>query len=206
VLRARSLIQLDLSLSFARPSDRLLTEGWPAAIDSTATPPTPHVLVLSRLPNKEALLTELKGALTRHSDIALIVIDLDKFKEVNDTKGHAEGDRCLENLVKAVGGALGRKGTLYRWGGDEFTISLPDFSSEEALTTAERIRRVIEEAKTGGDIPVTASVGVCASDRLQDPQPESLLESADRAMYESKQKGKNRVTLWPIDQRSETLP
>jgi diguanylate cyclase (GGDEF)-like protein len=199
VLKARGLIELDTTLSFARPSDKLLTEGWPNALESATTVPARQIFELARLPKKEALLTELRDALTQHLGIAVIVIDLDKFKEVNDTKGHPEGDRCLENLVKAIGGALGRKGTLYRWGGDEFAISLLDFSTDEAMGTAQRIRRTIEEAKAGGDIAVTASVGLCATDRLQDPQAEMLLESADKAMYASKKNGKNRVTTWPIE-------
>lgn len=198
VLRAESLIELDTTLSFARPSDKLLTVGWPAAIEPTATVSAPQTFSLSKLPKKETLLADLKDALARSSEIAVIFIDLDKFKEVNDTKGHAEGDRCLENVVRAVGGTLGRTGTLYRWGGDEFAISLPDFSTDEALATAERIRRAIEGANAGGDVPVTASVGVCAADRLQDPQAEALLDSVDKAMYASKKNGKNRVTAWPI--------
>jgi diguanylate cyclase (GGDEF)-like protein len=199
VLRAKSLIELDTTLSFARPSDKLLTAGWPTALEPATTASASQTFALSELPKKEALLKDLQDGLARSLEIAVIVIDLDRFKEVNDTKGHPEGDRCLENLVKAIGGALGRKGTLYRWGGDEFAISLPDFSTDEALATAERMRRTIEEAKAGGDIPVTASVGVCATDRLEDPQPETLLESADKAMYASKKNGKNRVTPWPVD-------
>jgi diguanylate cyclase (GGDEF)-like protein len=199
VLKARSLIELDTTLSFARPSDKLLTEGWPAALESVTAVPAPQTFALSKLPKKDALLTDLRDALALSSEIAVIVIDLDKFKEVNDTKGHTEGDGCLENVVKTIGGALGRKGTLYRWGGDEFAISLPDFSTDEALSTAERVRRAIEEAKAGGNIPVTASVGVCGTDRLQDSQAEMLLESADKAIYASKKNGKNRVTSWPIE-------
>jgi diguanylate cyclase (GGDEF)-like protein len=144
------------------------------------------------------LLTELKNFLDRNSEIAVMVIDLDRFKQVNDTKGHAAGDACLEHVIQAIGSSLGRKGTLYRWGGDEFAAILPDFSTEEALGTAERIRRAIEDAKAGGDIPVTASVGVSANDRMENPTAETLLDSADKAMYASKNNGKNRVTSWPI--------
>jgi diguanylate cyclase (GGDEF)-like protein len=104
----------------------------------------------------------------------------------------------LERVIKAIGSALGRKGTLYRWGGDEFAVILPDFSTEEALGTAERIRRAIEEAKPGGDIAVTASLGICANDRLETTTAEALLDSADKAMYASKKNGKNRVTPWPV--------
>jgi diguanylate cyclase (GGDEF)-like protein len=198
VLRARGLIDLDMTLSFARPSDKLVTTGWPAAIDSTAPAPAPQVLSLSRLPKKDELLAQAKNSLSQNSEIALVVIDLDKFKEVNDTRGHAEGDACLERVIKAIGSALGRKGRLYRWGGDEFAVILPDFSTEEALGTAERIRRAIEESKPGGDIAVTASLGICANDRLKSPTAETLLDSADKAMYASKKNGKNRVTPWPV--------
>jgi diguanylate cyclase (GGDEF)-like protein len=199
ILRARGLIDLDPTLGFARPSDRLVTEGWPAAIDSTV-PPAQQSISLSRLPKKDELLAELRSFLARSSEIAIAVIDLDKFKHVNDTRGHAEGDACLEQVIKVIGSALGRKGTLYRWGGDEFVVALPDFSTEEAIGTAERIRKAIEEAKAGGEVPVTASVGVCGNDRLQNATAETLLEYADKAMYTSKKKGKNRVTPWPTDE------
>jgi diguanylate cyclase (GGDEF)-like protein len=198
VLRARGLIELDTTLGFARPSDKLLTTGWPAAINSTVSPSAPQVFSLSHLAKKEELLVELKDLLTTSSDVALLVIDLDKFKEVNDTRGHPAGDACLEHAVKVMGSALGRKGTLYRWGGDEFVVVLPDFSTEEAMGTAERIRKTVEQAKAGGDIAVTASIGVCANDRLQNASAETLLEFADKAMYSSKRNGKNRVTPWPV--------
>jgi diguanylate cyclase (GGDEF)-like protein len=100
--------------------------------------------------------------------------------------------------------ALGRKGSLYRWGGDEFAMTLPDFSTAEAPATAERIRKAVEESKPGGDIPVTASLGVCATDLLHNPTAETLLDAADKAMYVSKGKGKNSVTPWPIQQDENT--
>jgi diguanylate cyclase (GGDEF)-like protein len=199
VLRARGLIDLDPSLSFARPSDKLLSLGWPAAIDPPVAVPTVQVFQISRLPKKEELLSELKNSLTGGSEAAVVVFDLDHFKQVNDTKGHAEGDACLEDVVRAVGNVLGRKGTLYRWGGDEFAITLPNFSTEEAVVTAERIRKAIEQAKAGKDITVTASVGVSATDNLQGSSAEALLDAADKAMYESKKNGENRVTLWPLE-------
>lgn len=199
VLRARGLINLDLSLSFARPADKLLSTGWPAAFEPPTRAPAAQVFQLSGLPKKEELLTELKHSMTGDSEIAVIVLDLDQFKEVNDTKGHPEGDACLERVVKTVGNMLGRKGTLYRWGGDEFAVTLPNFSTDEATVTAERIRGGIERAKLGGDIPVTASVGVCSTDHIQNPDPDALLSAADKAMYKSKKSGKNRVTSWPFE-------
>jgi diguanylate cyclase (GGDEF)-like protein len=199
VLRARGLIDLDSTLNFARPADKLLTLGWPAAIDSSVPGPTAQVFEISRLPKKQELLTELRKCLAEGLEVAVMVIDLDQFKQVNDTKGHAEGDACLEDVVKTVGNALGRKGTLYRWGGDEFAITLRNFSTEEAAVTAERIRRAIENGKPGKDIAVTASVGLCATDRLQNSNAETMLDAADKAMYVSKKTGKNRVTIWPFE-------
>jgi len=205
VLRARGLVDLDMSQSFARPSDKLVTAGWPAALGPEVSAAAPQLLELSRLPKKEELTDNLKQLLSLGSHLALVFIDLDKFKEVNDTHGHAKGDACLEAAVKAIGSVLGRKGKLYRWGGDEFAATLTDFSTEEAVVTAERIRRAIEESKAGGDIRVTASIGVCATDQVSDANPETFLKAADDAMYASKRNGKNRVTAWPTEPHTAAL-
>jgi diguanylate cyclase (GGDEF)-like protein len=190
VLRARGLVELDMSQTFARPSDKLVTDGWPGALGADAKVVRQQLFELSALPKKEELTIDLNSSLKEGSEIALVFIDLDKFKEVNDTQGHARGDACLEAAVGAVGKVVGRKGRLYRWGGDEFAITLADFSTEEALVTAERVRRAIEESKPGGDITVTASIGVCGTDVLEDATAEMLLKAADDAMYASKRNGK----------------
>jgi diguanylate cyclase (GGDEF)-like protein len=150
------------------------------------------------LPKKERLIADVSRFLTRKAGIALLVIDLDHFKAVNDTKGHQEGDACLDRVVKTIGGVLGRKGILYRWGGDEFAVSLPDFSTEEAHATAERVRCAVEKAKPGVDLSVTTitSIGVSGSERMKNGSAEDLLNGADEAMYVSKRQGKNRVTSW----------
>jgi diguanylate cyclase (GGDEF)-like protein len=193
------LIEIDSTLTFARPADKLLTTGWPTALNVIGASDELQKLSLSSLPKKENLITDLRPLLKRSAGLALLVIDLDHFKSVNDTKGHPEGDACLERVVQVIGGVLGRKGTLYRWGGDEFAVSLADFSTEEAHATAERVRHAVEEAKTGHEIAVTTSIGVGASDRMNSPTAEELLSAADSAMYESKRQGKNRVTSWPIE-------
>jgi len=98
-----------------------------------------------------------------------------------------------------IGAVVGRKGIIYRWGsGDEFAVCLPDFSTEEAQATAERIKFAVEQAKPGGEITVTTSIGVCASDRVESRSAKEILDCADKAMYESKRLGKNRVTIWPL--------
>lgn len=138
------------------------------------------------------------AALQCHEVSAILVIDLDHFKEVNDTGGHSVGDTCLDRVIAAIGTVVGRKGKIYRWGGDEFAVCLPDFSTEQAKVTAERIRIAVEQAKPGGDIAVTTSIGVCATDRARSVSADQLLDFADNAMYESKRSGRNRVTTWPL--------
>jgi len=197
ILRARKLIDLDSTLNFARPSEKLLTTGWPAVTDPPAPMSTPKVLPLTSLPKKEDLMTALRRDLANGCSASVIVIDLDGFKQVNDILGHPAGDSCLEVVVKTIGGVLGRKGTLYRWGGDEFIVMLPDFSTDEASATAEKIRGSIELANAGGKLPVTASIGICGTDRVEHASSEVLLEMADKAMYVSKKNGKNRATAWP---------
>ncbi|HEV8182554.1 MAG TPA: GGDEF domain-containing protein [Candidatus Angelobacter sp.] len=197
VLQARNLVELDKSLLYARPSGKLLTQG-PSALNLAGSVQERKKLSLSTVPGKEQMVRDVNSAIEQKSELALVVIDLDNFKTVNDRKGHPEGDACLERTIQAIGRALGRKGTLYRWGGDEFSVMLADFSTEEAHATAERIRRVVEEAKPGKDIPVTTSIGVSGTDRIEKVSASELFEAADKAMYASKHGGKNRVTSWPV--------
>jgi diguanylate cyclase (GGDEF)-like protein len=196
VVRARGLIELDPNLKFARPSDKLLATGWPDAVGTDSAGSVPQTFTLSNLPTKGDFITDLKKLLAQRGDFALVFADLDQFKQVNDTRGHAAGDQCLERVIQVISRALGRKGRLYRWRGDEFAVMLADFATEEAIATAERIRRAIEQAKAGGDIAVTASIGVCGTDMLREPTAEAILEAADSAMYTSKKNGKNRVSVW----------
>ena len=203
-LRAQGLVEFDPSSQYARAGDKFVVAGWPAALASTSQQERKQEFSLSRLPKKDHLIEDLNTAAKTSGCIAVIVVDLDNFKTVNDTKGHTQGDACLERIVRTIGNILGRKGTLYRWGGDEFAVILPDFSTDEGHSTAERIRRAIEEAKPGGDILVTASIGLAGSDHFKGASPDQLLEAADKAMYVSKKGGKNRVSSWPVNEGSES--
>lgn len=198
VLRANGLLQAGTSPEYVRPTDRLLAEHSSRAKQEASFSPSQQELSRTSLPNKDELLKDMQSILKQHPTFALVVIDLDNFKSVNDTKGHLEGDVCLDKVITAIGAVVGRKGKIYRWGGDEFAVCLPDFSTEEARATAERIRRSIEEQKPGGEIPVTTSIGVCGTDCTDFKSPEDILGFADKAMYTSKNSGKNRVATWPV--------
>jgi diguanylate cyclase (GGDEF)-like protein len=195
VLEARKLVKLDESAVYARPSEKLISEG-PTSPDGA--PAARRPISLASLPPKPKFEEDLARELKSHTDHALIFIDLDNFKSVNDTQGHAAGDVCLNRVVQVIGRVVGQKGSMYRWGGDEFVVTLPDFSTEEAAVTAERIRRSIHEAKPGNSTLVTASIGVCGADRAEEKTPTGMLKAADAAAYASKNAGKNRVTTWPL--------
>jgi diguanylate cyclase (GGDEF)-like protein len=161
------------------------------AID--AAPGSPQSL--ESLPAKSVLLSETERILKSGVTVSVVFIDLDDFKMVNDTQGHATGDECLEAVVKIITEAVLHKGNLYRCGGDEFVVVLPNFEVSEATATAERIREVIGSANLVSGARVTASLGVASSSHSGGWTAASLVDAADHAMYRSKGAGRNRVTV-----------
>nr|WP_295887968.1 GGDEF domain-containing protein [uncultured Devosia sp.] len=125
---------------------------------------------------------------------AVVAMDLDHFKLVNDRFGHSVGDHVLAKFVETVTTNLRKSDALARLGGEEFVIYLPGLSLEQATAFAERVRREIEALEifqAGCPIPVTVSLGVAWSGR---PQPRGeLLNLADEALYEAKRSGRNKV-------------
>lgn len=153
---------------------------------------------LTGLPNHRALVAALEQELERsrrfNRPCALIFLDLDHFKALNDSCGHAAGDTTLCELGQVVEEHLRGMDTLGRWGGEEFVALLPETSQESAMQVAERIRQAVAEHRfqAGGGVYVTCSLGVAtypndASDRS------SLVAAADHAMYAAKRLGRNQV-------------
>jgi diguanylate cyclase (GGDEF)-like protein len=155
---------------------------------------------ISELPNRESLLSDVSSHLHGGAGAAVLFIDLDHFKKVNDQLSHSHGDECLITVVRIISEVLRHKGKLYRVGGDEFCVMLPNFCVDEARATAERIRKSIAALKAfGGTVKVTASLGVAVSDRNKLSSADALVKAADEAMYVSKFTTKNRVCVWPPD-------
>jgi diguanylate cyclase (GGDEF)-like protein len=140
----------------------------------------------------------LEGAITERRPVALLLFDLDRFKEVNDTAGHQAGDRVLQAFCDLVGASI-RPGDLFgRLGGEEFGYLLASASMAQALQTAERLRRDFA-AISFPDLVInpTVSVGVAmASDAGRNLS--ALLAVADRALYRAKADGRNRVAPAPL--------
>jgi diguanylate cyclase (GGDEF)-like protein len=134
--------------------------------------------------------------------LALVLLDIDHFKRINDTFGHIAGDRVLAKLGQVINGSLRAMDSAYRYGGEEFTLLLPETGSAEAFSVAERLRSAVAEESffpltSGPPQSITISAGISA---YRPPESiESFLERADRAMYQSKRTGRNRVTLLDHD-------
>jgi len=178
---------------FAGEWDLQVARAWAAPRSALATA-RKAVPDLPNLPGRDALLEDVSGSLADDSPLSVAFIDLDDFKAVNDSYGHQAGNECLEATVNLIGGVLSNKGKLYRYGGDEFVVVLPNFECFEATATAERIRRAIDEGNPGGQAKVTASIGVASSEHMESPEAKVLIDLADKAMYGSKETGGNRVT------------
>ncbi|MFG1300377.1 sensor domain-containing diguanylate cyclase [Xanthobacter sp. V3C-3] len=156
---------------------------------------------LTGLPNRRAidaqLASELRRARRDAMPLALLMVDIDHFKRVNDTYGHAAGDVALRAVAGRIADMLHRAGDFAgRFGGEEFVVLLPATTLEGARITAERIRADIERAMidTGeAKIRLTASVGVAVS--VATDTPTDLLSRADSALYAAKGTGRNRVSV-----------
>lgn len=150
--------------------------------------------------NRRGLMTQLHIELARcrrfPRSVAALMIDIDNFKRINDTHGHASGDQAIIAMVSAVKKQLRDTDIFGRLGGEEFLVLLPELAKSESLAVAERIRSCIEStpiALSGDTIRITVSVGVALY--AADDNADRLLARADDALYAAKRNGRNRVEL-----------
>ncbi len=156
---------------------------------------------LTLLLNRRGLEDGLRQHRFSTAAIAVLMIDIDFFKQFNDTYGHAAGDRCLTLLGATIRRQAARKGDLVaRLGGEEFTVVLPNADAAGGVSVAEAICRELQNlALEHGNSPlgfVSVSIGVTARQGEEDVDFNLLLAQADRALYASKHEGRNRVTLF----------
>jgi len=152
--------------------------------------------ILSRLPNRQDLHRALGVRLRTKSLTSLLFVDIDNFKPINDTFGHDKGDERLEEIVSLIKTLLRNKGTIYRWGGDEFCILMRNFDINEAAGTAERLRRAIDALPlVENTIKNSASIGVICTEDVDVTNATGLIKLSDRMMYEAKLL-RNSVRVW----------
>lgn len=151
---------------------------------------------LNRRAMEEAAQRETARSIRYGYALSMIMIDIDNFKRLNDTHGHAAGDRALQALVCRARATLRQQDLFARVGGEEFAILLPSTSGMAALASAERIRQIVEDLEAPfetGPIKMTICAGVAQLDPACDW--EEMMRRADAAMYEAKARGRNRVAL-----------
>lgn len=128
------------------------------------------------------------------TDFCVIMLDIDKFKRINDTYGHGVGDVVIKGVCDAVRKNIRNDDIIARFGGEEFCVILTDISPEHALVVAENCRKSVESASMEG-VSITSSFGVAAL-TFGAKTPNELVLQADQALYHSKRNGRNRSTLW----------
>ena len=147
----------------------------------------------------EALQRELRRAVRYERLLSLVLFDIDRFKQTNDQHGHLAGDYVLRELASLVEKNIRHEDVFARYGGEEFALVLPEIDEEGAVQVSEKLRSIVEEhhfSYSGDRIPVTISLGVrtTRSDDQAD-DCEGFLADADKALYDAKQQGRNRVCV-----------
>jgi diguanylate cyclase (GGDEF)-like protein len=142
----------------------------------------------------DGLLTaEIARACRYNNPLSIIMLDIDHFKQVNDTLGHAAGDHVLQKIAELVSGRIRSHDIFSRWGGEEFVVLTPKNDAEQATVLAEILREMIEQFDFGNDLQLTCSFGV--TQHTCGEPIEAFIGRADSALYQAKHKGRNRVEI-----------
>ncbi|MEM9803804.1 MAG: CHASE2 domain-containing protein [Cyanobacteria bacterium P01_D01_bin.56] len=153
---------------------------------------------LTRIANRRSFDAYLQRCINQQTQLALVLCDVDYFKRYNDTYGHQEGDRCLISVAKTLQQGIRHSDFVARYGGEEFVIVLPNTELAIACEVLVRIQKQIAKLKiphVASDVSdhVTLSFGVIAPSNLQNATSKSLVEQADKALYQAKNKGRNQI-------------
>ncbi len=148
----------------------------------------------------EKLREFIKHAQRYKNPFSVVLLDIDKFKRVNDTYGHITGDYVLKELTRVINANLRESDTLGRWGGEEFIIFLPNADVKAAFSFTERLREIVENHIFDEVGQVTFSAGICGCKPAY--SIDNMIERADLALYQSKQTGRNKVSMFEVEKIS----
>lgn len=157
----------------------------------------------------ELLGREVARARRQCASVAVVMMDLDHFKAINDTRGHDVGDLCLKHVAGLLRERLRSSDVVARYGGEEFLLVLPDTGLEEATVLTDDIRRRLQDhplQHEGETLRPALSAGVAVYELHHDPGPDQLIRWADEAMYCAKNLGGNRVVVWDEVQDGRIAP
>jgi diguanylate cyclase (GGDEF)-like protein len=146
----------------------------------------------------ERITSEMRFAVRHKAMLALLLVDIDHFKKVNDTFGHLAGDRVLSAVATALQKSVRNEDVVARYGGEEFAVLLRATPIEHVRGTADRLRKLVESLAVDNEatdpIRVTISIGMATFPEQAVTTPEDLVEAADQALYRAKNGGRNRVS------------
>ena len=167
---------------------------------------------LTNIPNRRAILRSLErnaaACAQREQPLGVVMIDLDYFKQINDTFGHDGGDAVLREVAERMKAGLRNTDTIGRFGGEEFLAVIPNCAGEELLRIAERIRSSVNRpVQTESQlIPVSCSIGLAVRWDMNDGTIQEALQRSDKALYVAKEMGRNRVvSAWTLNNRSQKI-
>jgi len=146
---------------------------------------------------------ELNLARNEGKDISLVIMDIDLFKQFNDTYGHEQGNLILKAFAGFLMQLTRKQETICRYGGEEFVVILPDTAQHQAVKYAEKIRRAVEKCDfpgPGGPLKITLSFGVAGMNESKAETAEELTKFADACLYQAKREGRNRVSFYAKSQ------
>jgi diguanylate cyclase (GGDEF)-like protein len=144
----------------------------------------------------DRLQSEIRFAVRHEKTLALLFVDIDYFKKINDEHGHLAGDQVLAGVARVMTSTIRAEDVLARYGGEEFAVICREIEADGALALGERLRVAVAQQRfehAGKVIPVTVSVGIAAERKIEDAQ--AFIAAADAAMYEAKRAGRNRVCV-----------
>ena len=147
---------------------------------------------------QERLEQEIARSARSGTDSSLIMLDLDFFKTFNDIYGHLAGDMALQRVAGCIRNSIRSMDVAFRYGGEEFAVLLPETNLDDAYRVAERIRTTIESNASFKTVPITASVGVTSWAGIGHVRREDVIANADAALYEAKERGRNKTCV-PTD-------
>jgi diguanylate cyclase (GGDEF)-like protein len=195
------LIAVGLAYSLARALTQLHARVEEQALTD------PLIGIWNRRRMAEILPTEVQRSIRFGHPISLLILDIDDFKQINDTEGHLQGDAVLESIGKIVRGVTRSIDHPARYGGDEIAVILPETDAEGATTLAERLRTKVRETEVprrhGGTMGITVSVGVATIPKSASDVG-SLIEAADEALLRAKAAGKDKIRNAPARQGEGT--
>lgn len=157
---------------------------------------------LTNLLNRRALFSQaahiLNSAQARNQNIALLMLDLDLFKRINDEQGHAAGDSVLRDFAKTLQNSIRQQDLCARFGGEEFVVLLTNVDTKRAKELSTRINKNLSVSNQKSNLPITTSIGIAMSQDVGYVL-DNLLKAADEALYKAKADGRNCVRLWPLN-------